>query len=329
MTLPSPALAADVGGTHARIAIAIVEAGRPALADFRKFRCADFPSLTAIFEHYCSELGIASPRSISAAIAGACGDGEPITTNMPWDYDLCHLRSRFSRSDVRTFNDYQAVAAGSQLLTASDCIAITEPSPDPQGLAIVMGVGTGLGAAIRSGSGPNAMIYPTELGQTRLRADDPLQLEILKQLAGDDEFVRVERALSGPGIAATYAALRQVLGLDRLDLEPSEVVARATVDGDPVALAVIEIVVGILAEVIADLAVMLAPVGGIYLSGGVTPRIATFIQSDSFRRKFFANTPMRGRLERIPIRIVNRDDIGVLGAALLGQAQAVLQKVCT
>lgn len=326
MTSFSPALAADVGGTHARIAAASLIDGQIELRHFRKFRCVEFASMTAIFERYCQDHEIDSPSSISAAIAGATGVGDPVCTNMPWEYRLDDFRHRFSASVVQTFNDYQAVAAGSQLLTAEECISVTSPEPDPDGLAIVMGVGTGLGAAIRAGSGPNARIYPTELGQTRLRAEDPLQLEILKHLGGDNEYVRVEKALSGPGIAATYAALRQVLGLSELELQPSEVVARATIDGDPIALAVVEIVVGILAEVVADLAVMLAPFGGIYLSGGVTPKIAGFINSDTFREKFLANAPMRTRLEQVPIRIVNRDDIGVLGAALLGQVPTTYKK---
>ncbi|AXK43294.1 glucokinase [Erythrobacter aureus] len=309
-----PELAADIGGTHARIAHVDWEGGAAVLSGFRKYRCAEFSGLSDILELYCNETGCDAPVRFSAAVAGAVSEGKVLATNVPWDYGFDQLPDRFPGIEVFPLNDYHAVAIGTQHLSPNEVLQLTEGDPQTDGLAIAMGVGTGLGAAIRSGFGPSLQVFPTELGQTRLGAHRGLEFEVLGLLAESNGFVRVERILSGPGIAATYSAVRRVLGLEDNELAPSEVVSQA-VDGEESAYAAVQLVVSVLANLLGNLAVMLSPRGGIYISGGVTPRIESFLRSPAFYAGLNANEPMAGRISDVPIMMVRRDDIGILGAA--------------
>lgn len=308
------ALATDIGGTHARIAVVEQEGEKLTLSRFRKYRCADFESLADILSHYCEETGCGMPVSLGVAVAGTVINGHVHASNMPWDYRFEQLSERFTGVHVFVLNDYHAVAIGTQFLEPNEYFPLTTGLPVPGGLAIALGVGTGLGGAIRSGAGDTLRVFPTELGQTRLGAYRGLDFEVLGLLAEPNGFVRLERILSGPGIAATYNAVRTVLGLSACELEPSDVVTRAN-EGEQTACATLQLVASVLANLLSNLAVMLRPDGGIFLSGGVTPRLEPFLRTPAFHAALTANEPMQERIRDVPIMIVRRDDIGVLGAA--------------
>lgn len=307
-------LAADIGGTHARVAQVKWDGETAQLSALRKYLCADFSGLREIVEAYCAETGSASPSHFSVAVAGAVSDEGVQAINVPWEYRFEQLGESFPGLKVIALNDYHAVAIGTQHLTVSELLPLTSGEPEPGGLAIAMGVGTGLGAAIRSGTGQSLRVFPTELGQTRLGAHRGLEFEVLGLLAESNGFVRIERVLSGPGIAATYSAIRTVLGLAPIELEPSAVVTRAN-EGEETAVATVQLVVSVLANLLGNLAVMLNPRGGIFLSGGVTPRIENFLRSPAFYAALNANERMASRIQETPVLMVRRDDIGILGAA--------------
>ena len=307
-------VAADVGGTHARFALVQRTGDRLELRAFRKYLCAEFSGLGEIIERYGRETGCGIPSQLDLAIAGAVTDVEQLSANLPWAGALDRLEDDFPALRVSPLNDYHAVAVGTQHLDPSDSTPLTEGTPEFGALAVAMGVGTGLGAAIRSGYGDSLRVFPTELGQTRLDAQTPWDLEVLSALTRADGFVRLEQVLSGPGIAATYQALQRVLGLAPHEIPPSGVVARASAN-DEVALATVQLVVRVLGNLLSNLAVTLKPTGGIFLSGGVTPHLARFLRTAAFNDALYANERMRARIREVPILVVERDDVGILGAA--------------
>ena len=315
-----PFLAADVGGTHARLALvrAGATAARPVeVLAFHKYDCTDHGSLIDfIADFLANHDGRGVDHGVVASAGYALDDGTVITTNLPWPLSIRETREHLGFTDLRLVNDFEAVAYAAAALPAEETTRITGPDEaSVPGPVLVLGPGTGLGAALWIPHGERPFVLATEAGQAALAANNELELALLAQLLKQHPHVTIERVLSGPGILNLYNALATLRGTKPVLSTPSQITTAARAGNDALARETLETFCGFLGSVVGDMALTYGVQGGIRLAGGILPQIRDFLPDSSFVARFLNKGPMRAALERIPVRLVEHGQLGVVGAA--------------
>ena len=311
-----PFIAADVGGTHVRIGL-VAGAGSIEPLHYRKYACADFPGLAAIIEDFLSGLPLQQPvrHGVIACAGHARADGSLITVNLPWPVSPDGIRARLGFEDFRLVNDFEAVAYAVELARADALLHLSGPVAAAPGPTLVLGPGTGLGAAVRIPVGDGAVILATEAGQAALTTGNELEIAVLREFLKDRGHVPIEHALSGPGLVRLHVALAAVRGTSPRHATPGAITAAAQAGDDPLAHETLELFCGLLGGAVGDMALLYGAHGGIYLAGGILPQVRGFLVQSSFVHRFLDKGPMREALERIPVKLVEHGQLGVIGAA--------------
>jgi glucokinase len=315
----APILATDIGGTYARLALVHpAERGvrAPQVSRFRQYACAEYPSLAAIFADYLSTLETAAVERVTIASAGFPVGDTMLQSNLPWPVSLGELRERFGFRDLRLINDFAAIAYGTQFLAPEDTTLISQATRAANaGATLVLGPGTGLGAAVLLPGPQHPLVLSTEAGQVAFAPTTDLEIEILKVLRSRMPHVSNENVVSGPGIVNLHNALCVINSERPLYRTPAEISSAALDDGEPMATQVLEVFCGAMGSVAGLLTLLYGAHGGVFLAGGVLPRIKNFLLKSSFMERFFGTSPMRTLLEQIPVKLVEHGQLGVIGAA--------------
>ncbi|MEO8671288.1 MAG: glucokinase [Tahibacter sp.] len=315
----TPFIAADVGGTHARIGLVRQDnPGSAAVSVLRydKFVCADFPNLGVLLKHFVGNVGAGSIERVAIACAGYAIDDTLINTNLPWTVSLEQIRRELGVREVALVNDFEAVAHATQYVNRAEATLLAgSAESDTQGPVLVVGPGTGLGAAVRIPHGTRSLILATESGQAALAPGTELEIEILRVLLRQSSHVSNETVLSGPGLVNLYLAISQVNGVCPLLDAPSAITEAALKGSDPVARESLAVFCGLLGSVVGNLVLLFGARGGVYLAGGILPHIREFLLQSSFSARFLDKGPMRAMLERVPVNLIEHGQLGVVGAA--------------
>ena len=310
-------IAADVGGTNARISLVRTDAdGAIQVLSWRRYPCADYPGLGAILAEFVADHPAREGIDCMViASAGVLLDDEVINSNLPWRISLAELRRDLHLRELHVVNDFAAAAHGTGRLAASESrlltpdVATAEPGP-----TLVIGPGTGLGAAICIPRADGVVVLPTEAGMAAFAPGDEREIEILRWLRRRGHaHVCTEQLLSGPGLVNLYEALCELRGVTpRLDAPAA--ISQAARMGEAVALEAVLTFCALLGSVLGDLA-MTASAHSVYVAGGIVPQIADFLPRSEFRARLVGKGAMRAVLERVPVRLVENERLGVLGAA--------------
>jgi glucokinase len=317
-TSASPALlAADVGGTHVRVGL--VQPGTDANAPlsmlaYRQYRCADYPSLSAILAEFPVNHSTLDACVIASA-GYALADGTVISANLPWPLSSKRIRQDLGYAAVHVVNDFEAVAHAAAHISASQVLQLTGPIEATRGPILIIGPGTGLGAAVWIPTRNGPVVLATEAGQASLAATTDLEVAVLQQMLHERGHVSIEHALSGPGLLNLYNALCAVRGVAATHTTPDAVSAAACAGSDPLAVETLELFCGILGSTIGDMALLYGAQGGVYLAGGILPKISQFLLSSTFVQRFLNKGPMGKALQSIPVKLVEHGQLGVIGAA--------------
>jgi glucokinase len=321
-----PFLAADVGGTHARIGLVISNtAGRQPVSvlHYHRYSCADWSSLTAMLQDFVARLADTphasargNIRDCAIACAGYVLDDAIINENLPWPVSIRAIREGLGIVRLAVINDFEAVAYATQFIDAGETRTIIEAAqPASSGPVLVMGPGTGLGSAVLLPGQPRAQVLATEAGQVSLAPGNEREIEILRLLLRDRPHVSFEDALSGPGLLKLYRALCELRhGAPRL-LAPAEITAAALAGSDAAAVEALQVFCGLLGSFVGDLVLLYGARGGVYLAGGILPQIQPFLLASSFAERYFNKGVMRAYLQQIPVRLIEHGQLGVIGAA--------------
>jgi glucokinase len=308
-------LAADVGGTYARIGVVQFGGQTPHVSHFEKYRCADYPNLSAIFERFLVDNNRVRVSKGAIAIAGYVLDDNVINNNLPWSVSLTQVRRALGFNDLQVVNDFTAVAHATNYVTERDVTPIAATSAPLEGPVLVVGPGTGLGAAVRIPTARSTVILSTEAGQAALTASTDLEIEILKYFLRDGSHVPTEHVLSGPGLANLYAAVAALRGEKSNALTPREI-ADTGIDGsDAIAAETLRVFCGWLGSIVGNFVLLYGAQGGVHLAGGILPQISKFLISSDFTARFRDKGAMRKVLERVPVSLIEHGQLGVLGAA--------------
>lgn len=314
-----PFIAADVGGTFARVGL--VEDADPvdlalSLQQYKTYRCADYPGLAAILRDFVASLGGLPVRRGAIASAGYPLGDELIHTNLPWPVMIHAIRDELGFRDLSLINDFAAIAHAVRHVRDADMTLLSRAArPASSGPIVVLGPGTGLGAAVLIPGEPAATVLTTEAGQAAFAATTDRELEIVATLRRQFEHVSNERVLSGPGLVNVYGALSQLRSSAPLHHAPEDVTAAALDGRDACAREALEVFCGLMGSVAGDLALYYGAHGGVYLAGGILPRIKQFLLGSSFLERFLHKGRLGALLERVPVKLIEHGQLGVLGAA--------------
>lgn len=327
-------LVGDVGGTNTRLALfergAVGGAPEPRFQRTYSSRTAEgLSDLVRQFLEQARSEGVDTDVDLCCiGIAGPVRAGVCRATNLPWVVDERDLEALPGIGEVRLVNDFALQSLAVTVLSDGDYVQIGGGAPNPDGPIVVVGPGTGLGVGIVLPEGPGRWrVLPSEGGHVEFAPQTPLECGLRDRLAAKfGGRVSAERVISGPGLAdiAAYLTEEPALGgvltpdtraaLAAAD-EPERIVGERGASGrDPVCRAAMHLFASALGAFAGDRAIALLAEGGVYLAGGIPPRFLDFWQRSNLRGSFEAKGRFRSMMEGLPLRIVTRDEPGLLGA---------------
>ena len=322
MSDPRTLLVGDVGGTNARFAIATWKDGRPVLEHHESFPAEQYPTFlkgVAAFIDGCE----VKPSGGVIAVAGPVEDGAIDLTNSPWAVSETELAT-LGLNPVKLINDFEALAWGAPIVPASDLVHLGGPETgDPHATLAVLGPGTGFGvsALVRDAHG-REMAMPSEGGHACFPPGDPIEDEILRILRERYDRVSIERLICGPGLLNMHRALARIEGRETHVDDPAEITREALADWDSPCGATLARFCAILGAVAGDIALTTGAKGGVYIAGGIAPRILDFLKASPFRRRFERKGRFKDYMADIPTWVITHKHAALLGAARVAFAEA-------
>jgi glucokinase len=316
-------LAGDIGGTNARLALFDVQGQQMQLEHEESFRSHDYHALEEIVAAFARS----QRHAIEAACFGVAGpvkNGVARTPNLPWVVEAARIADEIGLASVQLLNDLEANAHGIAVLAGGDTIRINAGSAGVKGNRAVISAGTGLGEAGMCWDGQRHCIFASEGGHGDFAARNELELELLRYLQRQFDHVSYERVLSGPGFVNIYRFLRDTgRGEEPAWLKheiesgvPAAVIARAALDGkSALCEQALDVFVSIYGAEAGNLGLRIMATGGVFLGGGIAPKIASRLMSPLFMEAFTAKGRMRPLMQSIPVYIITNEKAALLGAA--------------
>jgi len=296
------ALIADIGGTHARFAL--VRPGAPP-ADTVVLRCGDYRGPAEAAQGYLATVapGQAVRRAAFAVASPVTGERIDMT-NSPWSFTVAEVGKALGLERLEVVNDFTAVALSLRHLAGDDLVRLGGGEGVAGAALAVLGPGTGLGV---SGLVPAAGRWSplsTEGGHVTLAAADEREAAVIAWLRHRFGHVSAERVLSGPGLVSLYEAVAAVLGRQPVYNTPDAITQRAVDNTCPVCRETLDTFFAFLGTVAGDLALTLGARGGVFLAGGILPRVRGALEASNFRSRFEAKGRFQAYLAPVPTWLV-------------------------
>lgn len=314
-----PRLLGDIGGTNARFAW--IAAPGAALGALATYPCADHASLQEAMQHYLQAHRLPSPRWCAIGIANPVVGDLVRMTNHDWAFSIADVQARFGMDRFLVINDFTALALALPALQPSDLRQVGPGSPMPLAPLGLIGAGTGLGVSglLPAHGGRGAIPINGEGGHVTLAGTSALEDAVIERLRRRFGHASAERALSGPGLVNLHAALCEIEGLPVPPLDAADITRQSAAGGDPRCIEAVELFFSFLGTVAGNLALSLGARGGMYIGGGIVPRLGDRIDRSAFRERFEAKGRFREYLGGIPTYVVQAST----SPALIGAARAL------
>jgi len=316
-------LAGDIGGTNARLAYFQPQNGHLRLVSERVFPSREHSELGEIVTRFVDESGT-RPEVACFGIAGPVRNGRVETSNLPWIIEQSRLAKQIHLPATLLINDLEASAWGIGALEATDLVALNHVEGPTVGNQAVIAPGTGLGEAGLFWDGTRHHVFACEGGHTDFAPTDDQQIDLLRYLRARFGHVSYERILSGPGLVNVYEFLRDS-GCSKESAEfaavlknsdPAAAISRAALDGtQPLAVKALDIWITVYGAEASNLALKTMATGGLFLSGGISPKILSKLTGPLFMQSFLEKGRLRPLVEAIPVQVVTNEKSGLLGAA--------------
>ncbi|MBS1948430.1 MAG: glucokinase [Bacteroidetes bacterium] len=320
-------LAGDVGGTKTNLAVFELAEGKLEKRAETTYHSAQFISLTDIIKRFLAENNLQKPDRICAGVAGPTIRGVAKITNLSWSIDSKNIQQETGVEKVHLLNDLEATAYGLAGLTENDFILLNEGDAEAKGNIAIIAPGTGLGEAGLYWDGAAYYPFPTEGGHCDFCPRTDQDIELFRYLQKKYGVVSWEKVVAGPGIHDIYSFLRISGKTDepswlsdalRKD-DPSAVISHAAVNNtDAVCSETMGLFVRYLARESSNLVLKMKATGGLFLGGGIPPKIATLLQKESFYASYLDCDRMQHLLKQAPIRIIKNENTALIGAAWYG-----------
>jgi glucokinase len=332
-------LAADIGGTKSLLQVTDWSGDRPQVLVERRYLSGAYAHFEPLLQEFLEGAGEIADglAGVCFAVAGPVAGRTVDATNLPWSLDAERLQAGFNLPRVTLINDFQAIGYGIECLKPEDFLVLQPGVPEANAPRAIIGAGTGLGQAIlvwqeREGF---YQVLPTEGGHVDFAPRGELQIELLRYLSRSLEHVSYERLLSGEGLVALYRFLKETSGIAE-----DTALVKAMREGDAAAAIsafaleqrerlssqALDLFVQIYGAQAGNLALSCLPRGGLFVSGGIAPKIFARLQYGGFMDAFLSKGRLSNLLQRIPVKVILETKVGVWGAAFLA-AQVAKEKL--
>ena len=336
-------LAGDIGGTHARLAFFDVADNHFRLLAASVFPSREYSGLDEIVNKFVASSRW-HPEAACFGVAGPVRNGQVQTSNLPWVVESKRLADELKLRQAMVINDLEANAWGIAALDSKDLVSLnqgqenqiqqnqvqqnqvkaTQPQGSPAGNQAVIAAGTGLGEAGMYWDGSKHHIFACEGGHADFAPRNELEIELLRYLSARYEHVSYERIVSGPGLVNVFHFLRdtgrgqepQWLTDEMSHADPAPAISRAALDGKcPLAEQALDLFISIYAAEAGNLALKLMATGGVYLGGGIAPKLLPKLTGTLFMKAFVSKGRMQPLLQTMPVKVIVNDNAALLGAA--------------
>jgi glucokinase len=324
-------LAGDIGGTKSRLAV-FADGGDPRgpLAE-ELLPSGSFDGVEPLIREFLKGRAL-TPERVCLAIAGPVVAGRAMLTNLPWVADAEQIRRAFGFRSVTLLNDLAATARAVPVLKPAELQRLAAGEPAAGGAIALIAPGTGLGEAFLTWDGMRYREHASEGGHADFAPASPLEMELLRELFKEAGHVSYETLCSGPGLGRLYRFLRgrgaeeEPAGLAARLAEAADpapiIVEAALADRSPLCVRTVRLFVSILGAEAGNLALKTLAAGGVYLGGGIAPRIIPFLEEGPFLNAFRRKGPMADLLFRMPVHVILEPRAALIGAADRGLADA-------
>lgn len=308
-----PRLLADVGGTNARFAL---ETRRGRFDHVRVYQCSGFPGICEAIHRYLQEVAVARVRHAAVAIANPVDGDWVAMTNHGWRFSIDATKQALGLDDLCVVNDFTALAMALPYLRESQLRQIGSGVGRSGGVVGLIGAGTGLGVSGLIPASGQWIPLAGEGGHATFAPSDEREVAVLRYAWKVWPHVSFERLASGPGIAVIYRALKARSDGHDGDLPMEEIVRRA-LNLDPLCAEVLDCFCGMLGTVAGNLALTLGATGGIYVGGGVVPRLGEFFERSPFRQRYEEKGRFNAYLRNIPTFVITDEYPTFLGVSAI------------
>ncbi|WMS43051.1 glucokinase [Acuticoccus sp. MNP-M23] len=308
--VPFPVLIADIGGTNVRLAI--LSDSHSTLRTFPTVQTGSFPGFAAAATETVLDTTAIMPRSLLIAIAGPITNGPMKLTNADWVIDLQAIMADLNLETVVAFNDFEALSLALPALTADQLMQIGGGEAQPRAPRVVIGPGTGLGVAALIYGDQSYTPLAGEGGHVNFGPETARDFAIWPHLDPFHGRISGEALLSGNGLARIYRAICAAGGETSDCARGEDVTGRADA-GDPAAEEAVDLFLTYLGRLAGDLALMFLAKGGVYIAGGIAPRLADRFEKSGFRAAFEAKAPHAGLIAQMPTYLVTEPRPAVTG----------------
>ena len=309
-----PRALADVGATNTRFALEVTPGE---LKHHRAWLTAEFPNFVAAASAYLASLSGEPPRVMAVAIACPVVDGGARMTNASWNFTVPEARERLGLDRLLVVNDFVALARALPLLDVAHRRQVGYGSPAPDAAIGVVGPGSGLGVTGLIPASGGWVALGTEGGHASFAPCDDREIDILCFARRRHPHVSFERLLSGPGIVLIHAALRNRAGIDSGQESAAEISRRALEGSDAFCVEAMDCFCAILGTAAGNLALTIGATGGVFIGGGIIPRLGTFFDRSPFRTRFEDKGRFASFLREIPTYVITSGDTTLLGASVI------------
>ncbi|WP_166839532.1 glucokinase [Rheinheimera pleomorphica] len=312
--LPSHAIVADIGGTNARFSRVALDS--LTLDKVAVYPCAQFATLADALTHYMRQQALTAVKHVAIAIACPVTGDQVSMTNFHWQFSISAMQQQLGLAALKVMNDFTAVAMCLPALKEDEKVQFGAGSSLSGKPMAVLGAGTGLGVAHLLPHNGQYIPLPGEGGHIDWAAQNEQEWFIQQMLAKEYGHVSPERLLSGPGLEAIYKALALYRQQVVTPLSAAQIASKALQGECDLALATVQQFFASLGSVAGDLALTLSTFGGVYIAGGIVPKLLPLLANSEFRARFEAKGRFSAFNRQIASYVVTAEQPGLIGAAV-------------
>jgi glucokinase len=323
-------LAAEVGGTKTEVALVTGNGGGREFVAHRVYPSHDFSGIEAVIEDFLkqpqTDALIGSIAAACFSVAGPVEGGSTLLTNLGWRMDAAALSQRFGVPKVRLINDFIAAGHGIARLAPAEMEVLQTGTPKERGTRVIIGAGTGLGVGLLVWHGERYAAFPSEAGHADFAPVDEVQDRLLGYLRQNFGRVSYERVISGPGLMRIFSFLQDTgAGMPSKQLQAAiqkrgdaaeAITEFAVARLDPLAVRALDLFIAIYGSFAGNMALGGLALGGVYISGGIAPKIIGKLRDGTFVRAFNNKGRFSGLLSGIPVCVVLNQQVGLYGALM-------------
>lgn len=327
MTAGSVVLAADIGGTNAKLALARFDGSARTLLKLANYPSGEYPALESVVHAFFRDADVtphvAHLTAACFAVAGPVENGQARLTNLTWQIDESALAEACALPRVRVINDFAAAALGIAELAPQDFLTLQSGTPVARGERVVIGAGTGLGVGLLSWCEGRYHVHASEGGHADFAPGDALQDQFVAYLRRSFAHVSAERVLSGAGLPRILRFLEESTGqragtalVDAMaQADPAVAITNfALTARDELATRALDVFVAAYGNFAGSMALTTLAHGGVYVAGGIAPKISAKLANGTFMRAFSSKGRFKSLLETLPVQVVMNAQVGLYGA---------------